>query len=85
MAKVKVLMVDPPSGWKYGFPRPYPNKDKIKDFNYAVWLLHNGYPVGLVDLALKSSRFWESEVEQEVMDKYEKEVNEMGDPEDDKQ
>lgn len=39
----KVLIVDPPSGWKYGFPKAcYANLDKDEDM--VNWLLKNGYP-----------------------------------------
>lgn len=32
--------IDPPSGWKYGFPKEVP--DDIEDTNQ--WLIENGYP-----------------------------------------
>ena len=32
--------IDPPSGWKYGFPKPIPND--VTDIN--KWLVQNGYP-----------------------------------------
>lgn len=36
-----VHMVDPPSGWKYGFPKPVPNPvpDSMID-----WMVSEGYP-----------------------------------------
>lgn len=44
---VKVLYIDPPSGWKYGFPKVYPTdvdpKDTIK------WLISQGYPQEEID------------------------------------
>lgn len=59
--KVKVLMIDPPSGWLYGFPLPMINKDKdepIEDF-----LLRNGYPQKLIDEGMaKHCRYWETEI-----------------------
>ena len=33
--------IDPPSGWKYGFPRVF---DTEKDGNMHEWLVANGYP-----------------------------------------
>lgn len=39
---MKVRMIDVPSGWKYGFPRPIP--EDIKDEDIKNWLLKNGYP-----------------------------------------
>lgn len=41
----KVMMIDPPSGWKYGFPKPLPEEvvDTMK------WLVENGYPQSEID------------------------------------
>lgn len=50
----RVLIVDPPSGWKYGFPLPLPSG---KD--YLELLREQGYPEKDLDLALKHSRYWE--------------------------
>ena len=33
--------VDPPSGWKFGFPKLY---DSAKDGSVHEWLLREGYP-----------------------------------------
>ena len=33
--------VDPPSGWRYGFPRLY---DPASDGDMTEWLIRNGYP-----------------------------------------
>ena len=38
-------MIDPPSGWKYGFPKPIP--DDVKDIN--KWLVEQGYPQEEID------------------------------------
>jgi hypothetical protein len=35
------LMIDPPSGWRYGFPKVYDNPN---DLSVEEWLLENGYP-----------------------------------------
>jgi len=50
----KVLIVDPPSGWRYGFPAPL-QKDYVKQLRQA------GYPELELDLALKYSRYWEED------------------------
>ena len=34
-------MIDPPSGWLYGFPKEIP--EDIKDVK--GWLIKNGYPI----------------------------------------
>ena len=43
MAKIK--MIDPPSGYLYGFPKPIP--EDVKDVKQ--WLLDNGYPQSQMD------------------------------------
>ena len=51
-------IVDPPGGWRYGFPR------EIKDGDsYEQLLREAGYPAEDIDLALKYSRYWEQEDE----------------------
>lgn len=43
------LMVDPPSGWRYGFPKPY-FKNAVADFTELKrWLVENGYPQREID------------------------------------
>jgi hypothetical protein len=39
-------IIDPPSGWKYGFPKPIP-EDRLKDV--IVWLVEQGYPKETID------------------------------------
>jgi len=38
--------IDPPDGWKYGFPKPIP--DDVK--NVKKWLVENGYPQKEIDV-----------------------------------
>lgn len=38
--------VDPPSGWRYGFPKLY---DPAKDGPMREWLVKSGYPKALAD------------------------------------
>jgi hypothetical protein len=58
----KVLMVDPPSGWKYGFPKPIPTDvtDRLK------WFVENGYPQHEIDACGDHfyCRYWEEEVDE---------------------
>ena len=42
----RMKMIDPPSGWKYGFPKPIPD-DRIND--QLVWLVEEGYPQKEID------------------------------------
>ena len=44
MAKVK--MIDPPSGWRYGFPKVLP--EGVTDT--MAWLVENGYPQKEIDV-----------------------------------
>lgn len=44
-------LVDPPEGWKFGFPKPIPDgvdRDAFLD-NLNAWLVDNGYPQEEVD------------------------------------
>jgi len=58
MNEQKTILIDPPSGWKYGFPKPASadlrnmNADELN-----LWLIMNGYPEQEVKLWLKSGKF----------------------------
>lgn len=39
-----MLMIDPPEGWKYGFPKAIPEDEK----DVTKWLIKNGYPEHVV-------------------------------------
>lgn len=52
------MVIDPPEGWKYGFPKSLPETYHLPDFNLKEWLLEQGYPEDMLDLALKYSRYW---------------------------
>lgn len=58
----KQWIVDPPSGWKYGFPKPFP--EDIPFGEEERWFLEQGYPQILIDQGmLKHCRYWEEEYE----------------------
>ena len=59
----KVTMIDPPSGWKYGFPKPLPEGVK----SIRKWLVENGYPQIEIDKIGDQFfyRTWESEIDDE--------------------
>lgn len=43
------IMIDPPSGWMFGFPKRLTIPDEEKEnFNMRNWLLENGYPEQLM-------------------------------------
>lgn len=48
-----MMWVDPPSGWRYGFPKIWNKKVPIQQ-----WLLDNGYPKQDVEWASKRMRWW---------------------------
>ena len=52
--------IDPPSGWKYGFPKIY---DEKKDGDLKTFLKKNGYPEKDIDFALEHCRMWYEENE----------------------
>lgn len=63
MSNDDYLMMDPPSGWMYGFPKPVPkrllgDKEALKD-----WLFNQGFPEDGLELAVKYSRYWNAEPE----------------------
>lgn len=58
----KKIMVDPPSGWQFGFPKPIP--DEATGEFFATWMREQGYPQKLIDDGmLKHCRYWEEEDE----------------------
>ena len=60
---MKVLMIDPPSGWQYGFPKPIPNGYIKSEMLMRIWFQSLGYPEKDIDMALKYSRYWEQEID----------------------
>jgi hypothetical protein len=60
----RVTMVDPPSGWMYGFPKALPN-DYPEGESIIPWLLSEGYPQSKIDECGKSfyCRYWEEDDE----------------------
>lgn len=58
--KPVITMYDPPSGWRYGFPKQYlPREGET----IATTLLRDGYPPSMIDRATRV-RFWEEQKEQ---------------------
>ena len=39
--EIKKVWVDPPSGWRYGFPKVW---DKVEHPDFKTWLFSEGYP-----------------------------------------
>lgn len=38
------VTIDPPSGWKYGFPKALTQKEYEEIKNLKQWCIDNGYP-----------------------------------------
>jgi hypothetical protein len=49
-----MILIDPASGWQYGFPKPYtkPDDQSLKD-----WLIENGYPEKLAQ-EVEENKIW---------------------------
>ena len=60
---MKVTMIDPPMGWKFGFPRVLPEGVEISH----AWFVEQGYPQAVIDAHGKYFhwRVWEEEVDDE--------------------
>lgn len=55
-----MLIYDPPSGWMYGFPKPY---NPLPGETMRDTLLRDGYPAKDVDFACQHCRFLGSKEE----------------------
>jgi hypothetical protein len=67
MSKLDKQWCDPPSGWRYGFPKIW---DPVKDPYYFEWLVKEGYPQKEIDRLGDNfwSRHWAVEPEQQEGD-----------------
>ena len=54
----KKMFIDPPSGWRYGFPKPLPENWKDDDFDLKQWLLDNEYPKEEVEFGIHHCRYF---------------------------
>jgi len=54
----KKKYIDPPSGWKYGFPKVLP-EEVVTPEDFKKWFLKSGYPEKDLDMAMKYSSSWE--------------------------
>ena len=43
--KPENLMIDPPSGWRYGFPKIIPKEHQTRTLD---WLVEQGYPKEII-------------------------------------
>jgi hypothetical protein len=68
--KKTVRIIDPPSGWMYGFPKEIPSN--IKDIK--KWIVDEGYPEKDLEM-LKYCRYWNKSVDM-TADEIEKAIGE---------
>jgi len=52
-SNMKQIMVDPPSGWAYGFPKLWDGTEPLDR-----WLFKHGYPNEDIAFALNYLRMW---------------------------
>lgn len=50
--------IDPPSGWRYGFPKVW---DPELDTDISKWLIDSGLPESELEFALNYLRCWNAE------------------------
>lgn len=53
------LMIDPPSGWRYGFPKRIPREHQHRTLD---WLVEQGYPKAAIWEGM-CIRYWNEENE----------------------
>ena len=61
----RILMVDPPDGWRYGFPKPVPAG---REHDILAWLVEQGYPQSIIDEWVPGNfplRCWHDEINNE--------------------
>jgi hypothetical protein len=58
-------IIDPPSGWMYGFPKPIPEDRR---YDVLTWLVEQGYPQKLIDAHDEHfyCRYWEQNDDEEL-------------------
>lgn len=49
-------LIDPPDGWRYGFPKRLPNHITTQS-SLREWLEKEGYPSNDLDFAMEHSRY----------------------------
>lgn len=71
-----MTIIDPPVGWRYGFPKPIP-EDRKKDT--TVWLVEQGYPQKLIDEygEFFICRYWEDDSHKEQQKELIKEIMDL--------
>lgn len=50
------FFIDPPSGWRYGFPKEYPRPLSMNYDSVKLWLIENGYPKSEIKIFERKGR-----------------------------
>jgi hypothetical protein len=59
-----VTIVDPPDGWRYGFPKAMPTFEGSEQ--RRQWFIDQGYPESLIEQGmLKHCRYWEKQIDKD--------------------
>jgi hypothetical protein len=54
----QAVMIDPPSGWRYGFPKQAPaTLREMTAWDLNEWLVKNGYPQEEIDVWVDSGKY----------------------------
>ena len=56
----KLVWVDPPWGWQFGFPKLY---NREVDGDMSEWLVQQGYPEELMSIANLGTGTWDAKDE----------------------
>ena len=56
------LMIDPPSGWRYGFPKRIPREHQHR---VLEWMVEQGYPRHLTEGKHFYVRYWNAEEDEQ--------------------
>lgn len=61
------LTCDPPSGWRYGFPKEMPEDVyDAGDEAVAKWLAENGYPEEDAEFGARYCRYWGARISEDL-------------------
>lgn len=61
------MWIDPPEGWRYGFPKRVPAGYLKSETLMRMWLQQEGYPEKDISLALNYSRYWSTGADEEYL------------------
>jgi len=62
-----VLVVDPPGGWKYGFPKVCPLSPTATEEDFNRWYLSEGYPKSEIK-NINWGRSWYQQIDVDLLE-----------------